>query len=43
MYRVVIPGSGMVLGVFADYHKAADCYRKNYTTATQLQPVIETF
>jgi hypothetical protein len=43
MYRVVIPNSGMVLGVFSDHGEAVDCLRKNYTTATALCPVIEQF
>jgi len=40
-YRVVIPNTGLVLGVFADQSDAYDCYWKHYTTATALQPVIE--
>jgi hypothetical protein len=40
-YRVVIPGTGLVLGVFADEFAAYECYKKHYTTATSLQPTIE--
>ena len=40
-YRVVIPGTGLVLGVFATEHEAYEVYKKNYTTATAVQPVIE--
>lgn len=40
-YRVVIPGTGLVLGVFATEPEAYEVYKKNYTTATALQPVIE--
>ncbi len=40
-YRVVIPNTGLVLGVFIDEQDAYKCYLKNYTTATALQPVIE--
>lgn len=40
-YRVIIPGTGMVLGVFADEPEAYECYKKNYTTAVALQPTIE--
>lgn len=43
MYRVVIPNSGMVLGVFSNHNDAVDCKRKNYSTATALCPVIEQF
>lgn len=43
MYRVVIPNSGMVLGVFSSHNDAVDCQRKYYSTATALQPVIEQF
>lgn len=41
MYRVIIPNTGLVLGVFSDHGDAVDCYRKYYTTATALCPVIE--
>jgi hypothetical protein len=40
-YRVVIPGTGLVLGVFADQQDAYQCYLKHYTTACSLQPTIE--
>ena len=40
-YRVVIPNTGFVLGVFSDHGDAVDCLRKHYTTATALCPVIE--
>ncbi len=40
-YRVVIPNTGLVLGVFATEPAAYECYRKHYTTACALQPVIE--
>lgn len=40
-YRVIIPNTGMVLGVFSDHGDAVDCLRKHYTTACALQPVIE--
>lgn len=43
MYRVIIPNSGMVLGVFSSHNDAVDCQRKYYSTATALQPVIEQF
>jgi hypothetical protein len=43
MYRVVIPNSGMVLGVFSEHADAVDCQRKYYSTATALCPVIEQF
>jgi len=43
MYRVVIPNSGMVLGVFSSHNDAVDCQRKYYSTATALQPIIEQF
>ena len=31
-YRVIIPNTGMVLGVFADEADAYKCYLKHYTT-----------
>lgn len=40
-YRVIIPGTGMVLGVFANEFDAYECYKKNYSTATALCPKIE--
>ena len=40
-YRVVIPDTGLVLGVFASEFDAYKCYLKRYTTACALQPVIE--
>lgn len=40
-YRVVIPGTGLVLGVFATEPEAYEVYKKNYTTVCSLQPVIE--
>ena len=42
-YRVIIPTNNgpMVLGVFATEHEAYEVYKKHYTTATALQPVIE--
>lgn len=40
-YRVIIPNTGMVLGVFADEQDAYKCYLKHYTTACALQPKIE--
>ena len=40
-YRVIIPNTEMVLGVFASEFDAYECYKKHYTTATALQPKIE--
>ena len=40
-YRVIIPNTGMVLGVFANEFDAYECYKKHYTTACALQPKIE--
>lgn len=40
-YRVVIPKAGMVLGVFASEFEAYECYKKHYSTATDLCPTIE--
>lgn len=40
-YKVVIPNTGLVLGVFASEFDAYKCYLKHYTTATALQPTIE--
>ena len=40
-YKVVIPNTGLVLGVFASESDAYKCYLKHYTTATALQPTIE--
>ena len=40
-YRVVIPNTGLVLGVFGSEFDAYKCYLKHYTTATALQPTIE--
>lgn len=39
-YKVIIPNTGLVLGVFADKFDAYECYKKNYSTATALQPTI---
>jgi len=40
-YRVIIPSGNLVLGVFATEQEAYEVYKKHYTTATALQPVIE--
>lgn len=40
-FRVIIPGTGMVLGVFDSEHKAIGCQREHYSTATDLCPIVE--